>query len=98
MTKILILGKSGQVSTYLQRILQSGYDIHVAGRESLDLTNPDSVYQKIEEISPAVIINAAAYTAVDAAESDKEAAFAINRDSVREIAKYSNDHQVPLIH
>jgi len=98
MARVLILGKNGQVSTYLQSVLASAHELVVAGREAIDLASPDGVYNVLQEISPEIIINAAAYTAVDAAETDREAAFAINRDSVKEIARYAGDSRIPLIH
>ena len=98
MSKILVIGKNGQVSTYLQRVLESDYSLHVAGRDTLDLAKPDQVFDLIVSIEPSIIINAAAYTAVDAAETDSKAAYAINRDSVAEIARYSKENSVPLIH
>ncbi|MCH2189434.1 MAG: dTDP-4-dehydrorhamnose reductase [Gammaproteobacteria bacterium] len=98
MARVLILGKNGQVSTYLQRDLAASHEVVVAGREIMDLANPEKVYDALKEISPEIIINAAAYTAVDAAETDCETAFAINRDSVTEIARYAGDTKIPLIH
>ena len=87
MARVLILGKNGQVSTYLQRDLAASHEVVVAGREIMDLANPEKVYDALKEISPEIIINAAAYTAVDAAETDCETAFAKNRDSVTEKAR-----------
>ncbi|GAA6139639.1 dTDP-4-dehydrorhamnose reductase [Arenicella sp. 4NH20-0111] len=98
MAKILIIGRNGQVSTYLQRQLADGYDVIVAGRDQLDLSEVESVHAKLVEIAPEIIINPAAYTAVDAAEDDAELAFAINRDAVAEIAQYSKETATPLIH
>lgn len=98
MSKVLIIGRNGQVSTYLQRELDSAYEVHVAGRDELDLSVVDSVYSALEQIAPAVIINPAAYTAVDAAEDESQAAFTINRDAVAEIARFSADTNTPLIH
>ncbi len=98
MSKILILGRNGQVSTYLQRAMHSEYDLHVAGRDELDLSSVSQVYSALEKIAPSIIVNAAAYTAVDAAEEDQEAAYAINRDAVAEVARYSKQSNTPLIH
>lgn len=96
--KILILGKHGQVSTYLQRALANNHELIILGSHLLDLSKIDAICSAISEISPELIINAAAYTAVDAAETDKEKAFLINRDAVKEIAYYCKEHAVSLIH
>lgn len=98
MSKILIVGQNGQVSTYLQRALAGGYDIHVASRDELDLSEVSSIYSALQKIGPTLIVNPAAYTAVDAAEQDSDAAFSINRDGVAELARYSKETQTPLIH
>ncbi len=98
MSRVLLIGQNGQVSTYLQRELNVGYDIMVAHRNQLDLSSPGTVYEILSDLKPMIIINPAAYTAVDAAEENADLAFAINRDSVAEIARYCADHGVPLIH
>lgn len=98
MSKILIIGQNGQVSTYLQRSLREGYQVQVVGRETLDLSKPGEIYKALSKAAPKIIVNPAAYTAVDAAETDREQAFTINRDAVAEIARYSKDTDTPLIH
>ncbi len=98
MSKILIIGQNGQVSTYLQRVLAKGYEVVIAGRDLLDLSLVETVYESLAAISADVIINPAAYTAVDAAENESETAHKVNRDAVAEIARYSADQNVPLIH
>jgi len=98
MPRILIIGQNGQVSHYLQEVLASGYELIVASRDVLDLSAVDTVYSAIEALNPDIIVNPAAYTAVDAAETDQDTAYAINRDAVAEIARYSKQNTVPLIH
>ena len=61
MAKILIIGRNGQVSTYLQRQLADGYDVIVAGRDQLDLSDVESVHAKLVEIAPQIIINPAGW-------------------------------------
>jgi len=95
---ILIVGENGQVSTYLQAALKEHYQLHVTNRSELDLTAPDTIQAVLEQHAPQVIINPAAYTAVDAAEQESELAFTINRDAVAEIAKYCASTNTPLIH
>lgn len=101
MHKILLIGQNGQVTTYLQRAFASannGYEVEVAGREQLDLTKVTDIASALKASKPKLIINPAAYTAVDLAEKEQEAAFTINRDAVAEIAAYCAKTETPLIH
>jgi len=98
MKRILLIGKNGQVSTYLQRALKGDYKLIVVGREQLDLSQPQTVENALSELTPDLIINPAAFTAVDLAEEEAVAAFTINRDSVTEIALYAKQTNTPLIH
>lgn len=78
MKKILITGKDGQVGWELQRTLAPLGKIWAYGRQELDLQDADALCRAIREIKPDLIVNAAAYTAVDKAETDLEAAYAVN--------------------
>lgn len=105
MKRILLIGGNGQVSTYVQRALNNAQrlselkvELQVASRDQLDLMHLDSIAATLEEMAPDIIINPAAYTAVDLAESEQEAAFTINRDAVAEIAAYCARKGVILIH
>lgn len=76
--KILLTGKNGQVGWELQRTLATLGDVVAVDRQGMDLANPDSIRGAIRMIRPDLIVNAAAYTAVDKAESEPELAMAIN--------------------
>ena len=76
--KILISGQHGQVSRELQQRLQGLGELIVLGRDQLDLTHPEQIRQQVRAHRPGLIINAAAHTAVDQAESEPDVAFAIN--------------------
>jgi dTDP-4-dehydrorhamnose reductase len=76
--KILLTGKNGQVGFELQRALASLGEVVPLERSGCDLANPDSIRTAIREHSPTIIVNPAAYTAVDKAESERDLAFAIN--------------------
>ncbi len=78
MKKILLAGKNGQVGWELQRTLATLGDVVAVDRQGMDLANPDSIRSAIRTIRPDLIVNAAAYTAVDKAESEPELAMAIN--------------------
>ena len=100
MKSVLLIGQNGQVTTYLQKALSGSdqYNVVVAGREQLDLMKLDQVQTALALLKPDIIINPAAYTAVDLAEQETAAAFCINRDAVAEIADYSAASSIPLIH
>ncbi|MGE5452641.1 MAG: dTDP-4-dehydrorhamnose reductase [Acidobacteriota bacterium] len=76
--KILLLGKNGQVGWELQRALAPLGELIVLDSKEADFTEPDTVLARIREIRPTVIVNAAAHTAVDKAESEPERARQIN--------------------
>ena len=75
---ILLLGRNGQVGWELERCLAPLAPVVALARADLDLADSDSIRAKIRAVAPSVIVNAAAYTAVDQAESDEAAAMAIN--------------------
>jgi len=79
MARILVLGHSGQVAAALRsRLPANGHQVEALGRSSLDLSDPAAARSAVLERSPDVVINAAAYTAVDRAESEEAAAHALN--------------------
>jgi len=99
MQKVMIIGRNGQVSTYLQRALDGRViELLVVGRESIDLSKPSLIDVALSKLAPDLIINPAAYTAVDLAEEENTQAFTVNRDAVIEIAAYSKRTDTPLIH
>src|ERR1700674_6034041 len=75
---ILLMGKTGQVGFELNRSLPKPGRLFSPDPRRLDLLNPDSVRSLIRDIRPQLIVNAAAYTKVDAAESDETNAHAVN--------------------
>jgi len=98
--KVLLIGQNGQVSTYLQRSFAAevDFELTVAGRDSIDLSKPETIAAALASFSPQLIVNPAAYTAVDQAESEPEQAFKINAEAVAVIAQYCAEHDCPLIH
>jgi dTDP-4-dehydrorhamnose reductase len=79
--RILVTGATGQVGGELVRILAPLGEIHAPDRTKLDLANPKSIRRYVRELRPCWIVNAAAYTAVDKAESEQDLAYAINADA-----------------
>ena len=96
--KILITGQHGQVSRELQLRLQGLGELIVLGRDQLDLADADQIRQQVRAHRPGLIINAAAHTAVDLAESEPDAAFAINAIAPRILAEEAKALGIPLIH
>lgn len=78
MKRILLVGKNGQVGWELQRTLATLGEVIAVDQPAMDLANPDSIRQVIRATRPDLIVNAAAYTAVDKAESEPDLAMAIN--------------------
>ncbi|WDU62014.1 dTDP-4-dehydrorhamnose reductase [Pseudomonas poae] len=96
--KILITGQHGQVSRELQHRLRDLGELIVLGRDQLDLANPDQIRQQVRAHCPGLIINAAAHTAVDQAESEPDVAFAINAIAPGILAEEAKALGIPLIH
>lgn len=84
--RILLLGKGGQVGWELQRSLAPLGELIAFGRSEVDLEDVDGLRQTIRNTQPAVIVNAAAYTAVDKAESEPERAHRVNAEAVGVLA------------
>src|SRR5688572_17220170 len=76
--RVLLIGRSGQVGWELQRSLAPLGELVALDRAGMDLSDPDSIHRAIADARPAVIVNAAAYTAVDRAESEPDLAMRIN--------------------
>lgn len=96
--RALIIGKSGQVASELVKATPSGTTSLACGRDEINLNCVASIASVVENFQPDVIINAAAYTQVDKAESDKENAFALNRDAVRNLASVAKEKGLRFIH
>ena len=96
--RILITGGSGQVGCCLKAQLQGCAEFSAPDSAVLDISNRDSVWRAVEAFRPDYIINAAAYTAVDKAESDAERAFAVNRDGARHLAEAAEAAGAAMLH
>jgi len=97
-TRILLLGKQGQVGWELQRTLAPLGNLIALDRSDLDLTRTDAVRQRIRALRPTLIVNAAAYTAVDKAEDAPESAMEINGTLPGLLAEEANRIDATLIH
>jgi dTDP-4-dehydrorhamnose reductase len=96
--KILLLGHTGQVGFELKRVFSPLGDILAPGRDMLDLLNDQAVEQYLHTHKPQLILNAAAYTAVDKAETEAESAFRLNSALPQQLAVYAHNSGAALIH
>ena len=99
MTRVLVTGANGQLGlALLEAARDSNLDLVFMDKNSLDITNADAIKEVFATQSFAVCINAAAYTNVDGAESNKALAYAINATAVETLAKACKQHGCWLIH
>jgi len=96
--KILLTGSKGQVGFELNKKLSALGEVVATDREELDLTNPDAIKKFIDQTKPDIIINPAAYTAVDKAESESDLAYLINVTAPEILAEKARELDIPLIH
>jgi dTDP-4-dehydrorhamnose reductase len=96
--RILLLGKNGQLGWELGRALVPLGQLFACDRQQCDLSRSDSIEKTLVEITPEIIVNAAAFTAVDRAEQDSASAFQINTHAVSQLADYARRQNALLIH
>ena len=99
--KILVIGKNGQLGQSINKIVsntQSNNEFVFVGRDQLDLSNENNVASYFESNDFDIIINCAAYTAVDKAESEVELANQVNHLGVKQLAQIANKQKAKLIH
>jgi dTDP-4-dehydrorhamnose reductase len=95
---ILLTGKNGQIGAELLRFLPQLGEVVALDREHLDLSKPDDISRTIREVQPQLIVNAAAYTAVDQAETDETMAQAVNGEAPGVMAEEAKKIGAALIH
>lgn len=96
--KIVLLGKNGQVGQELQRTLPPLGEIIALGKEDIDLSDLDALRDTLYDHAPDIIVNAAAYTAVDQAKDDEATAFRINAEAPEVMARYARYNGSLLVH
>ncbi len=96
--RVLITGASGQVGYELLNLAPEGFDVTGMSSAELDITDAVQVATTVERLQPQLIINAAAYTAVDKAESDAKRAWAVNHDGVAHLALAAERLGIPILH
>ncbi|NOL50803.1 dTDP-4-dehydrorhamnose reductase [Pelistega suis] len=101
MTKrVLLTGANGQIGTWLYQRLREDtqYELFAFNRTELDITDESLVKQLMATVKPDVVINAAAYTAVDKAESEVDKAMQVNVEGVKYLAQAAKQHDALLVH
>lgn len=96
--RILLIGKNGQIGWELQRTLTGLGEVTATGKQELDLVDSDKIRQMVKDTCPDLIVNAAAYTAVDKAEDEPDLAMAINATALEVLAQEAKKAGAALIH
>lgn len=96
--KVLVTGARGQVGRALLAGVPKGIDCIPTGREEMDLADPDSIQEAVRRIKPEVIVNTAAYTAVDQAERESKLAYSVNAEGPQWLANAADETGAWLIH
>lgn len=96
--KVLITGAAGQLGRSLLKTARSGHRLRALTRTELNITDKQAVMATVQEFAPQVIINAAAYTAVDKAETEHAMAFAVNAEGAETLAEAARNCGARLIH
>ena len=96
--RILVTGVTGQVGGALFSRLAGKGEVVAADRAVLDLSRPAAIAGSLDELAADLIVNPAAYTAVDRAEDERELAFRVNAEAPGAIARWAAARGVPLIH
>jgi dTDP-4-dehydrorhamnose reductase len=95
---ILLIGKSGQVGGELSRLLPEIGELVAPDRRDIDLGKPESIRRVVREVRPQIIVNAAAYTAVDVAEAEQKTAYAVNAEAPGLLAQEAKLLGALLVH
>jgi dTDP-4-dehydrorhamnose reductase len=96
--RVVVIGQSGQLAQCLEESVPGGVELACLGRRAFDLASSAPDFGALSAKRPALVINAAAYTAVDKAESDRDAAFAVNAHGPARLAAFTASQGIPLIH
>jgi len=96
--RILMFGRSGQVATEVQRLASDNLEIKALSRDQMNLSKRGQCATAIDEAAVDVVINAAAFTAVDAAETNEEVAIAVNAHAPGEMAQACALRDIPFVH
>lgn len=98
MKKILLFAKNGQLGYELQRTLAPLGEVIALDFPEVDFSKPQELAKLVQEVQPDILVNPAAYTAVDKAESEQEIAYLVNRDSPAVLAEAAAKLRIPFLH
>ena len=98
MTDVLLIGRNGQLGYELAPLLAARYAVEALDSAALDLADAGAVSRAVQRYRPALVVNAAAYTAVDRAESERDAAFAVNAAAPAAMAEAAASIGAGLVH
>lgn len=96
--KVLLTGAAGQVGCEIAKLQDGAFDVHAFDRASLDVANPAVVAQRLDEVAPALVVNCAAYTAVDRAEDEPEAARRANAEAPGVLGAACDARGIGVVH
>ena len=96
--KVLVTGSRGMLGTDLVRVLAASHEVEGWDVEELDITSRNQVLSRVGSLAPQVVINAAAYTDVDASEREERLCFRINAEGVENLALACREHGARLVH
>lgn len=96
--RVVVTGITGQVGGALAAAGGDGLELVPAGRDRIDLADPDGIPAAVDALAPDAVVNPAAYTAVDKAEEEPKLAFTVNRDGPAALARACAARGIPLVH
>jgi len=96
--KILITGSNGQLGSDCKKVLRREHEVVACNSQEMDITDKEAIQETLNENNPDIVVNCAAYTKVDACESEKELAWKINVVGTQRIALGASEYGSKLIH
>ena len=96
--KVLVTGAAGQVGSEVVRLDAPDFSVAGLDRQDLDITKPDQVAHRLDALAPDILVNCAAYTAVDRAEDEPQLAYAANADAVGVLGEACAARRIGIIH
>lgn len=96
----VVIGKNGQLALEIDAVNKQKYNLDFVflGRKEVDLFDRKQIFKTLSEVNPVAVINASAYTAVDAAENDQQGADLLNHVAVKHLAEFCAQHSIHLTH
>lgn len=96
--RVFIAGDKGQLGSDLRSVLAGTHELSGADLPDLDITDPDSIRRACDPFVPDAIVNCAAFTAVDAAETERETAFRVNAEAMTLLGEYAHEKGARVVH